>query len=228
MTLVEIMVAMAIVAVITAIALPSISSVFDLEQRSVARELALTYRYLENEAILRNVTFRVVYNLDGRSWKIEVGDAGATTFGDPESREKYEEAQRDRLKLFTTKEIAAGDADADAHNRFSKLTAPGFETEVNLPSSCAFSYVYTPAYSEPVVPSAETPGPDQEARVAYSYVFPNGAAEYTMLRIVDIADPEDGYTLEVEPLSGVVNVTEENVEIGSSLSWLPDGAPEMR
>ena len=80
----------------------------------------------------------------------------------------------------------------------------------------------------PQTPSEEPPENQEDAKVVYSYVFANGRAEYTSVRIVDATDPEDGYTVEVEPLSGKVSVESEVTEIGASMAWIPTDSPDIR
>ena len=63
--------------------------------------------------------------------------------------------------------------------------------------------------------------------MAYTYIFPNGTVEYTLIRIVSEDDPEEGYTIEVEPVSGRVNIMEEERRPEDATSWLPDEGPEL-
>jgi type II secretory pathway pseudopilin PulG len=65
------MVAIALMGVIAAIGVPAINGLLDLKQRAAAKELTQTYTWLLDEAALRNVAFRVVFNLDRRTWSIE-------------------------------------------------------------------------------------------------------------------------------------------------------------
>ena len=88
MTLVEIMVTIAVIAIVVAIAVPGLSGLLDLQRRDAARTIAETYQWLLDEAAMRNVTFRVAYKLDERSWMVEVGDADTVVFSTPEEREK--------------------------------------------------------------------------------------------------------------------------------------------
>ncbi len=76
MTLIEIMVVVALIALVMGVSVPTLRGVLDAEQAGAARELVMTYRYLRDEAALRNVTFRVAYNLDARTYKVEVGEPG--------------------------------------------------------------------------------------------------------------------------------------------------------
>lgn len=227
MSLLEIMVVLAIMAGILAIGIPSISSIYDLQQRGAARELALTYKFLVAEAQMRNVTFRVAYNLDAGTYKIEVGDADTLIFSDPESLARFEAERARELKRFTRKEEEEA-KDDDPLARFEGLTMPGFQSEVQLPGNSMFAWVYTPQYGEAQTPSDEAPEDPADARIVYSYVFASGEAEHTVVRIVNISDPEDGYTVEVEPLSGNVHVESELTDIGASMAWLPAEAPSYR
>ncbi len=230
-SLIEIMVVLAIMGVVLGIGVPSLAAIFDLQQRSAARELAMTYSFLINEAAMRNVTFRIAYNLDAGSYQIEVGDPGTLVFSDPESRAAFEAEREKEMKRFSKKdekEAAENGEEADALDRFAGLNSPGFQTKVELPSNSMFAYVYTPQYEEPQTPSEEPPEDASEQRIVYSYVFANGVSEHTVIRIVSIDDPEDGYTVEVEPLSGRVSVESEATDIGASLAWIPTEAPDYR
>ena len=228
-SLIEIVVVIAIMAVVLGIGVPSLAAIFDLQQRSAARELAMTYSFLVNEAAMRNVTFRIAYHLDENYYQIEVGDPDTLVFSDPESRAQFEAEKEERQHRFSerTEEQAAADKQ-DALDRFAGLTAPGFQTKVQLPSNSTFAWVYTPQYDSPQTPSEEPPENQEDAKVVYSYVFANGRAEYTSVRIVDATDPEDGYTVEVEPLSGKVSVESEVTEIGASMAWIPTDSPDIR
>ncbi|MDP2314456.1 MAG: prepilin-type N-terminal cleavage/methylation domain-containing protein [Pseudomonadota bacterium] len=228
-SLIEIMVVIAIMAVVLGIGIPSLAGIFDLQQRSAARELAMTYSFLVNEAAMRNVTFRIAYNLDAGTYQIEVGDPNTLVFSDPETRAAYEaEREKEMKRGDKKKEGAEGEEESDALQRFAGLTSPGFQSKVTLPSNSMFAYVYTPQYDEPQTPSEEAPETEADQKIVYSYVFANGISEHSVVRIVSIDDPEDGYTIEVEPLSGKVSVDSEETEIGASMAWIPSEAPSYR
>jgi hypothetical protein len=71
------------------------------------------------------------------------------------------------------------------------------------------------------------PDDPAEDAVAYTHIFPDGTSEHTVVRIVDADDPEDGWTIEVEPLTGKVNLEPEIVDPEESLSWIPEEGPEL-
>jgi prepilin-type N-terminal cleavage/methylation domain-containing protein len=227
MSLLEVLVVLAIMGVVLAIGVPSLRAALDVEQRAAARALAQTYQFLMQEAMMRNVSFRVAFNLDERCYTIEVGDPKTLIFATPDAREDYEEEQRHKLKFFTKREIAAGKAtEATGETKFASIELPGFDGKVELPRDTALAWAWTPQYKKPVTPSKKRKEDDPPS-VAYSHVFPSGYTEYTVVRIVDIEDTRDGYTIEVEPLSGEVRVLAEEVSPGSSQAWIPSEAPQL-
>ena len=123
---------------------------------------------------------------------------------------------------FTTADVE----EEEQKTRFAGLDMPGFEAKVPLPGNSAWGFVYTPQYPEPQVWHEKKE--DEPPQIVYSYVFANGEAEYAVIRIVNQDDPEDGYSIEVEPVSGNVRVESDLIEVGKSLSWLPTEAPTIR
>ena len=229
-TLIEIMVVMALIVGLLAVAVPTLRGLFDAEQTAAARNLALTYTYLRDEAALRNVSFRIAYNLDEASYTIEVGDPGTLIFTNPEEREEFEEDLQDKLDRFTEREIEEGQASdlEDQKGRFAGLTDPALEGSVTLPPGSRFAWVYTPQYGEDPIEAPDEPEEDPEHQtIVYSYIFPNGTAEHTVVRISEIEDPEDGFTLEVEPLTGRSILHDDPVEVSELMAWLPEEAPEL-
>lgn len=229
MTLIEIMVVIAIMAVVLGVGVPSLSAILDVQQRGAARELAQTFRFLQDEATMRNVSFRVAFNLDTNSYQIEVGDPNTLVFSDPAAREAYETEREQQVKRFTRKEVEDGKAaETDAHGRFQGLDVPGFQSRVQLPEGTQIGWAWTPQYAEPVTPNAEPASGAEDQRIVYSYIFASGEAEHTVVRLVDVDDPADGYTIEVEPLSGNITVETEVTDIGARLAWIPAEGPTIR
>jgi len=225
----ELMVVIAIMVALMGIGIPSLYAIFDIEQRSAARELALTYRFLLNEASLRNVTFRIAYDLDAGTYQVQVGDPRTLIFGTPEERAAYEEQRERELRRFTQRQIAEGEGPAeDPSDRFANLPSEGFDTTVDLPTGSRFAWVWTPQYGEAQVPSEEAPEDASENHVVYTYVFASGEAEHAAIRIVSAGDPEDGYSVEVEPLTGQVTVTSDLIDPTESMAWLPREGPTFQ
>src|SRR5919197_943677 len=70
-TLVELMIVLAVVAVLSAAVVPTVKSVTGANARAAAGELAGAARYLFDTAALRHETCRLVLDLDERSWWAE-------------------------------------------------------------------------------------------------------------------------------------------------------------
>ena len=231
MTLVEVMVVIAIVALVFGLAIPGVGAILDLQQRDAAKTIAQTYTWLLDEAAMRNASFRVVYYLDRNSWQVEVGDPDALVFGTPEERETFEQQLRDDMSRYTQRELEEGKAAEleEKSGKFQGLSDNVFKVAQPLPDDCAFAYIYTPQYApDGLSPSPEPPDDPADERVAYTYIFPNGTAEHTVIRIVDREDPEDGYTIEVEPISGRVHLSTDMVDPSTSMAWLPEEGPAIQ
>lgn len=242
MSLVEVMVVIAILLALAVVMVPAISSLMQLQQRRVAQELATTYGYLHDEAVLQNVTYRIAYHIDEGFYDIESGAPDALIFDDPVEREEYERARADRLRILTEEERAerlasdepdfagafgnAGSGTGGDHAGNLPVLVSEVRTRRTLPSGTVFGAVYTPQYGEFVEPDArkaEKDGP----MVVYSYIFANGFMEQTILQIVDADDPTSGYTIATEPMSGRVTLVGELKGIDDFRGDIPDEAPEL-
>ena len=219
-TIIEVMVVIAIILAVAAIAVPAVGSMMALEQRKTAKNLALTYELLHDQAVLRNVTFRVAYHIDANFYQIEVGRPDTLIFSTPEARQEHEEALADKLSRFTDEEKA----ELAQESAFSQLINR-FNTKVELPRGTRFGGVYTPQYEDMVKPSGSDDPEDWT--VVYSYIFPSGQAEHTVVHLVEADDEESGFSVEVAPLSGRVALLPELIDHRDRFSWVPDNAPEL-
>lgn len=241
MSLVEVMVAIAIMLALAVVMVPAMSSFLQLEQRRVAQELSTTYGYLHDEAVLQNVTYRIAYHIDENYYEIESGAPDALIFDDPEKRQAWEQARDDRMHSLTEDERAqqlateepqftgafgaAGGGRAENAGNLPVLHSD-VRTRRDLPTGTVFGAVYTPQYGKFIEPDpvkAEKDGP----MVVYSHIFANGFTEQTILHIVQANDPTDGYTIAVEPLSGKVTLVGDLKAIEDFRGDIPDEAPEL-
>jgi len=220
-TILEVLVVVAILVALVAVVGATLSNVLALEQRRLARDLALTYERLHDEAILRNVTFRVTYHLDEGYYEVAVGDPDTLIFDDPDAREQAEEDQKEKLERYSEEEAAAA---AASEVRFETVTT--FETRrIELPSGTAFGGVYTPQYDDIVRPTGSAD--PEDFAVVHSYLFPSGFSEPTVVQIVEIDDPEEGFTVVVEPLSGRVRLLPTVVDQHDAFEESPPSPPDL-
>lgn len=220
MSLTEVLVVIVIGVLLVALLAPPVSSILELEQRAAARDLSLLYGQLHDEAIMRNVTFRVAYDLRQGSYKVEVAESGVLIFDDPDARERWDDNERRRLERLDDEARAAYAAERQS---FSALQTR-FKSEFELPTGAVFGGIYTPQYGEMVDASDFD---DTEPAIVYSYIFANGQAEHTVIHLVASDDPEDGYTVEIEPLSGAVRMRGEIVDWRDSHDFVPDAGPDL-
>lgn len=221
MTVLEVMVVLAIALALVAVTAPAIGALLQLEQRRAARDLALVYQRLHDEAVLRNMTFRIAYHLDGNYYLVEAGDPDSLIFSDPRDRIEAEEELQGNLKRFSEEEAAAAREDG-----FQTIVV-GFQEKFELPHGTRFGSVWTPQYEEPVQPSGEGEEDPEEPLVAYSYLFPNGYAEPTLVQLVEVDDPEEGYTIVVEPMSGRVQLSPELLDHRDLFQDAPEQGPTL-
>ncbi len=89
-TLIEIMVVLGLMALMIAVAAPSLRTVLGADQRQAASELAATLRAVYEEAVVRNQPMRVTYDLDGRAYWVEASDH-AVIFRNRKQADAFEE-----------------------------------------------------------------------------------------------------------------------------------------
>lgn len=233
MTLIEIVVVIAIIGIMAALSAPSLNGILGLQQQSAVKELGQTYIWLQEEASLRNVCFRLSFNLDRGTWKIEMGDPSTLVFSSTEEAEEHQDDLKSKMRRFTKRQIEEGAMEEETKSDFQKLDDPAFKSEHTLPEGLSFAYVYTPQYGEEGKrPSDREPDEPEDESIAYSHIFPDGTVEHTVIRVVDgvgeDADFDDGYTLEIEPINGRVQLTDEIIDPTDSMDWLPEEGPELR
>ncbi len=102
-------------------------------------------------------------------------------------------------------------------------------TEVQLPGGVQIGGVYTPQYGRIVKPGdtlSEQTDEDAPTEV-YSYIMNNGFTEHTLVWLVKDNDPDDGWTVEVEPLSGRVHLHGELLDLYDVQKRIPDEGPSL-
>ena len=239
LTLAELIITIFILGLIAMLGFPALNSIGAVKEKSTIKELGHTYLWLIEEASVRNVVFRVKFNLDQRTWKVEVADPNMMIFSSPKEAEEFkEEVEDDRSKLPTAfQQPANGEEDEDeevtdlrdAGKRFEGLESEYFSTEQKLPAGLSFDFVYTPQYGEEARrPNPEPPEDAKDEIIAYSHIFPDNTAEHTVIRIISDDHPEEGYTLEIEPMTGTMNITDEIISPTDSMSWLPEEGPTIQ
>ncbi len=231
MTLIEVMVVIAIIVLVSGSMVVGVREVFGLEERAEAKKLALAYERLHDEAILRNMNFRLKFDFTANSWEIQVGEPGVMIFEDADAREEGIEAEEDFLDDLSEAERAK----YNKRNAFRTLQGTYGGTH-ELPAGLLLGSVYTPQHEDPITidsdPDRSTrrgKGDEEEERgpVAYSHVFSSGHSEKTVITLIEKDDEEAGYTIVVDPLSGQVTLHHEIVDYRDLFDFVPDEGPKL-
>jgi general secretion pathway protein H len=196
-TLVELMIAVAVLAVLAAAVVPAVSSLSGADARKAAGELSGSLRYLFDTAALRHATCRMVLDLDARTYGAEcapklVGVArpdakDAKPLDEEELKRRFpDEEDADRRRLL-------------AGTRFGAFT-DSLLRKRELPGRTALKEVRVEGRREPVTEGQ-----------AYVHFFPGGQGERAFIEVVDGAAV---YTVVVEPFTGRTRVVTGRVEEG--------------
>lgn len=192
-TLVELMIAVAVIAVLAAAVVPSVASLSGADARKAAGELAGSLRYLFDTAALRHATCRMVLDLDGRSYGAEcaprlvgVARGEQAAAADDEALESRFPDERDAER----RRLLAG-------SRFGAFT-DRLLAKRELPGRTEIRTVRVEGRREPVAEGK-----------AYVHFFPGGQAERAF---IEVADGATLYTVVVEPFTGRARVVTGPVE----------------
>lgn len=227
MSLLEVMVVIAIVLGLTVIMVPSARSLFELNQRSAARKMAMHFERFHDEAVMRNRSFRFTYYLDENRYVIEAGEPGALIAAGPDEREQYEAEVQGKIRFMDEEQRRAW---KNSNRQPFELLEVAGKMEVQLPSGVKFGGVYTPQYGRVIRPGDKLEGRDKndkEPLKVFSFIMNSGFSEHTLVWLVDDDDATDGWTVEVEPLSGLVRLHGELVDPDRDYSFIPDAGPSL-
>ncbi|MBX2796245.1 MAG: prepilin-type N-terminal cleavage/methylation domain-containing protein [Myxococcales bacterium] len=226
LSLVEVMVAIALMLALIAVLAPSVRAIFELDQRAVGRKLATLYERLHDEAVMRNLTFRIAFHLEQDRYVVESGEPGALISATPDEREAFEEETREKLRLMDEEMRVAWLR--SRRQPFESLGKHG-QMEFDLPAGVKLGGVYTPQYGRMVKPGDDVGGgaDEDDPLKVFSHVMNNGFVEHTLIWITSAGDDDDGWTVEVEPLSGVVHLHGELVDVYDIKDDVPDDGPSL-
>ncbi|MCP3141362.1 prepilin-type N-terminal cleavage/methylation domain-containing protein [Pyxidicoccus xibeiensis] len=224
LTLIEISIAIIIVAILFSAAVMGIGSITGAKAKGTAGELAGLIRSLYDSAALRGKTCRLVFEIpdpkseEATRYHAECAEGSVTTSRDRDTTLRDDNTARERAARAsrgpsgeerrsylvsggsapTATELLEGEKQrVEALSRFSSYTSEEVPSR-ELPSDVKVS-VWTRHQKEPV-----------ENGVAYLYFFPQG---YTEKAYVYVQQGDNVWTLDVSPLTGKVQVVAEALEV---------------
>ncbi len=214
-TLMELIVAMALLVVLVATAVPYVAGVLGVQVKGAARQLAGTMRYLFDESVIRSANYRLVFNLDRHSYFVELCPGGsAILYRSADERERSEEQLEELRRRMEDYASAPGGriplADTTLQS-CSRVDESDLEPVV-LQEPITLLGVWTAQYDSVVRGDPDGPPDDPEDdRIAVVNFIKGGYAERAYVYLSDGGD--DIYTLELEPLTGEVILHEGEYEV---------------
>jgi general secretion pathway protein H len=214
-TLIEVMIALAIVALMTVLSVVGLRSFAKTDLRSTASRMAGTIRYLFDRASTTGKVHRLVIDFDDGKYWAEVSDDPFIIPGGKETEEtrlkeaekiaKEEEAKKEaeeKEKFFGVQAIPSKYLPKPFVPKRAKFGT--FREMVVKPATVKASVllgdIYTPRLAKPLA-----------AGQGYLYFFPLGMTEAAIIHLSD-KQRETYYSLVVHPLTGRVQVKSSFVE----------------
>jgi general secretion pathway protein H len=191
-TLIELMVVIAVAAVISAAAVPALRGVTGANARQAAGELAGSLRYLFDTAALRHATCRLAIDIDGHAFWAECAPRAVTLA-------RQDQPSRVSREL---EERFPDERDADRRRLMAQTRFGAFEDRLaprrTLPGKTVFGPIRIEGRSQAI-----------EEGVAYVHFFPGGQAQRAFIPVID---GDLTYTVVLEPFTGRARVVTGTVE----------------
>jgi general secretion pathway protein H len=204
-----------------AVAIPGFNSLTHSQLRETSTRLAGTIRYLYNQAALKGLCMRMVFDLHKNTYHVEASvdgtclvealqtDAHEAKRKEEERVKKEEEARKTTTSTNTT--IGGWSGEAPISLELKKTTFQqmneGLLKGRQLPEGIRFDGVF-------VSHQKELYTKERGPKFSYLHCFPLGRCERAMIYIVDSRDKV--FSLEVKPLTGRVIVHNGKIKLTDS------------
>jgi len=197
-SLIELMVVVALMALIAGMAIPSISNVFKISLGSTTRDLATTVRYAYNAAMMTKKVHRLVYDMKEQRYWVEVGPADLL-METAETKARAARAGKFGSKLTEEEEKKKKESEPS-------FTLATYVTrkKKDLPRGVEFEDVKTEQQKEPF-----------KEGMVYTHFFPHGIIEQTVIHLKDTSNHHS--TLIIAPTVGRSKVIERFVPAEEAL-----------
>lgn len=210
-TLFELIVAITIVALLMGVVISRVDDLLDLEMKKTSNKLASTIRYLYNKSATEGIYMRLVFDMEAQSYWVEATSEpfileSAETMKTKKEKEEEEKEKENKEAEEAAPAVEETEGASSAAPKIPKLEIrkPTFtQTEsyllkpTKLPNNVFFKDIMTEHHITPI-----------EGGEAAIYFFPNGYVEHAIINLRD-EDDEVFYSLETNPITGVVNIENE-------------------
>ncbi len=204
-TLLEIGIALVVLALAFSLALPGLEAVTGARMRSAAGHLSSAMRALYSEAALSGRTCRIAFNLDERSYTVECAQGAARISSVKEEvrdGQRYRDLKKEKDEVDRLRDLAKDnpiEAQLEAKTAYSSV--PGVP-KVTLPDGVFFQSIWVQHQAEKV-----------SAGDAFLYFFPQGNTEHAL---ITLKRGEDLLTVESNSLTGRVRLIDGAIEAPKS------------
>ena len=187
-TLIEILIAIAIIALISALAVPGFNYAFRTNTEGFARQLAGAFRESRDRSLLRHNLVRVNFDLAKQEYWVEEAPASYLLPSDAEAKKAEEDAGRWRKD----------DEKAEEVFRLVKEITPKKKA---VPYGVKIVKILSPRYKEPIA--------EGEAQI---YYLPSGLSDAAILHIEDLDKVQR--SISINPVTGFTTLDQGFVEAG--------------
>lgn len=191
-TLVELVIVVAVIAILMAAAIPALDGVTGANARSAAGELAGGMRYLFETAALRRETCRLAIDIDASTWWAECTKDRFTLSREKEGSTRHPDADEDEALA----DRFPDERDADRRRLLARARFGQFSDRLarkrSLPGAVKFDQVWSEHQREPFGKG-----------MAYVYFFPQGRSEQAR---VPVHDGDHAYSVLQQPFTGRARV----------------------
>jgi len=176
-TLIEMIVVVAIIALMSVFFLPNLSSYFQLNLNSATRTMASTIKETFNQTALTSRVFRLAYDLKKNEYWVE-GGPGTILLDTSNTREKADRLKKLSTKIGVTVESSPFSMDKSVTRK-----------KVALPNGVTFEDIITEHDKDPI-----------KDGLVYTHFFPQGVTEQAIIHLQDQANHH--LSLVISPLIG--------------------------
>lgn len=180
-TLIEIMVAIAIVAMITALAIPGLNYAFRTNTESFSRQMAAVFRETRDRALLKHQIVRLKFDLKKQEYWVEEAPSSFLLPSEAEAQKAAEDSHKSSNDKDKDK-----DNEQDQSFRLVKEITPKHRS---IPYGIKLVKILSPRYKEPIS--------DGEAEV---YYMTSGISDAAILHIEDM--DKNQISLLINPVTG--------------------------
>ncbi|MCO5113886.1 MAG: prepilin-type N-terminal cleavage/methylation domain-containing protein [Bdellovibrionaceae bacterium] len=195
-TLMELLIVLLIVGGIAAILVPTMFSKSDREIRAEVRRFSLMAREIQNQALLKNATYRLVFDIEPRTQRTFYWVDTApqkVLLDDPDERLKFIQNRKDMRE--------------DQEEEYQKTNPFKVDTKFTPPNGKDFP-------GNLVVKKVQLQGIKEdftEGEIAIHF-FPEGLVEFAVIQ-VQTDDEALKWTLATVPLTGAINIFDGHIDI---------------